>query len=644
MRKKLWTSLLAAGTAVIMSLSAASLVQAAPKPLAPDSATEMGVDYFQTLQGKNGPLTGNPSLTISKYINQADDLDAANEDQPIGGIKFQYGKIGNLYEVKDGDTTVMAYGIDTKVATAAGIDRTADYTDGIMSYYTDGSVINKAVQGKDKEEFLNLGLTPQEGTTNEHGQIQATLDTKNKYGLYLVMETDVSGAYGTKEGKEVPISITRSRKPFVISIPTYISGQEGNGYWEENIKAKVKNSTDDAEVEKKIVVGTDETLMSGKEETADTDTTSIGDTVHFRLKGTVPSIPTDGKSITKYTLTDNISKGLTPVTVTDEGTNKGKVKIDSVRTVGGKDSISLEAADYEVSVPSIYNEKGNEPEYTNGNTFTITFTQKGLEKLSSWAKDKGEDNREIYFYYSAVVNENAVVGPQAEGTADKSGNPNEVKLTYQLKDNKEMNTSYDKVTEFTFGVDVIKQLNGKTDGITNENRKEIQFILYSEKDNEKTYYQLKETQENSGVYNMTNAPAGTQVIEENATKMSPAAKTGKIEIRGLEEGTYYLKEISTIKGYNLLKKPVEIEITGAKGQNNYIVDASNAGTQEYTGNLNKKDNTDGKVNLIVNNTSGFQLPATGGIGAGIFAVCGVLVIGAGIAYYVISRKKEKKAK
>lgn len=628
---------------MIMSLSAASLIQAAPKSPAPDSATEMGVDYFQTLKGQNGTLAGTPSLTISKYINQANDLDAANEDQPIGGIKFQYGKIGNLYKVKDGDTTVMAYGIDTKVATAAGIDGKADYTDKTMSYYTDGSVINKAVQEKDKEEFLNLGLTPQEGTTNGHGQIQATLDAKNNYGLYLVMETDVSGAYVTKEGKEVPISITRSRKPFVISIPTYISGQEGNGYWEENIKANVKNSTDDAEVEKKIVVGDNEELTDGNEKIADTDTTSIGDTVHFRLKGTVPSIPTDGKDITTYILTDNISKGLTPVTVTDESTNKGKVKIDSVRTTGGAKNPELQlGTDYNVSALSSYNEK--ESEYTNGNTFTITFTDAGLQKLSNWAKDQGEDNREIYFYYSAVVNENAVVGPRAEGTAENSGNPNEVKLTYQLKDNQEMNTSYDKVTEFTFGVDVTKQLNGKTDGITNENRKEIQFILYSEKEKAKTYYQLKETQENSGVYNMTNAPADNPVTEKSATKMSPAAQTGKIEIRGLEEGTYYLKEISTIKGYNLLKKPVEIEITGAKEQNSYIVDASNAGEKEYTGNLNKKDNTDGKVNLIVNNTSGFQLPATGGIGAGIFAVCGVLVIGAGIAYYVISRKKEKKAK
>ena len=85
-------------------------------------------------------------------------------------------------------------------------------------------------------------------------------------------------------------------------------------------------------------------------------------------------------------------------------------------------------------------------------------------------------------------------------------------------------------------------------------------------------------------------------------------------------------------------------ITGKKGLNNYVADAVNTGNSEYTGALDKKDNTDGKVNLSVNNTSGFQLPATGGRGAGIFAVCGVLVIGAGIVYYVAARKKERKAK
>ena len=637
MRKKLWKSLLAAGTALMMSIGAASLVQAEPPQLT-TKPTEIEAEYFTTLHGKGGePLTGNPSLTIGKYINVEGNLDKADTTKPIGGIEFQYGKIGNLYEIQAGDTTVMAYGIQKKVATAAGIQDSADYTHGEMCFYKDGSVINKAVQKKDIDTFSSLQSSLEKGKTNDDGQIKAKLDAMNQYGLYLVMETNVSEAYVKKAGAKVPVSITRSRKPFVISIPTYIT--DGTGYWEEQITANVKNSTDDAEVEKKIVIGDNEDLTDGKETVADTDTTSIGDTVHFRLKGTVPFIPADGKNITKYVLTDNISKGLTPVTVEGEGTEKGTVKIDGVRTAGGNQALQLQSGkDYTVSALSPYKE--NASEYASGNTFTITFTEAGLTKLSAWAKDEGTDNREIYFYYSAVVNENAVVGPKAENAADNSGNPNEVKLTYQIDGNQEMNTSYDKVTEFTFGIDVTKQLNGKTDGITGNNRNEIQFILYSGKTNAETYYQLKETSEGSGIYNMTNL---TVSDEKDATKMSPAAG-GKIEIRGLEEGTYYLKEISTIKGYNLLKKPVKIVITGATGDNHYVADAENAKKQEYTGDLDKEGNTDGKVTLFVNNTSGFQLPATGGKGSGIFAVCGVLVIGVGIAYYIIARKKEKKAK
>ncbi len=622
----------------MMSIGAASLVQAEPTQLT-TKPKEMDAEYFKTLQGNGAPLAGNPSLTIGKYINVEGNLDEADTTKPIGGIEFQYGKIGNLYEIQDGDTTVMAYGIQQEVATAAGLQNSADYTHGGMCFYKDGSVINKAVQKKDTNAFSSLQSSLKTGITDKDGQIKAELDATNKYGLYLVMETDVLNAYVMKEGAEVPVSITRSRNPFVISIPTYITDE--TGYWEEQITANVKNSTDDAEVEKKIVIGDNEDLTDGKETVADTDTTSIGDTVHFRLKGTVPSIPADGKNITKYVLTDNISKGLTPVTVEGEGTEKGPVKIDGVRTAGGNQALQLQSGkDYTVSALSPYKE--NASEYGSGSTFTITFTEVGLTKLSDWAKNEGTDNREIYFYYSAVVNENAVVGPKAENAADNSGNPNEVKLTYQIAGNQEMNTSYDKVTEFTFGIDVTKQLNGKTDGITEDNRKEIQFILYSVNTDTETYYRLKETPETpegSGVYNMTNVPA----TKDTATKMSPAAD-GKIEICGLEEGTYYLKEISTIKGYNLLKKPVEIVITGATGDNHYVADAENAKKQEYTGDLDKEGNTDGKVTLFVNNTSGFQLPATGGKGAGIFAVCGVLVIGVGIAYYMISRKKEKKAK
>ncbi len=104
MRKKLWKSLLAAGTALMMSIGAASLVQAEPVQLTAEPK-EMDVEYFTTLQGNGGAsLAGNPSLTISKYINKEGKLEEADTTKPIGGIEFQYGKIGNLYEIQDGDT------------------------------------------------------------------------------------------------------------------------------------------------------------------------------------------------------------------------------------------------------------------------------------------------------------------------------------------------------------------------------------------------------------------------------------------------------------------------------------------------------------------------------------------------------------
>ena len=69
----------------------------------------------------------------------------------------------------------MAYGIQNKVATAAGIQNSADYTHGEMCFYKDGSVINQAVQEQDKKKFLDLSLDLKKATTGENGQISAEL-------------------------------------------------------------------------------------------------------------------------------------------------------------------------------------------------------------------------------------------------------------------------------------------------------------------------------------------------------------------------------------------------------------------------------------------------------------------------------------
>ena len=106
--------------------------------------------------------------------------------------------------------------------------------------------------------------------------------------------------------------------------------------------------------------------------------------------------------------------------------------------------------------------------------------------------------------------------------------------------------------------------------------------------------------------------------------MTSLETTGHIDIEGLKEGTYYLKETKAPKGYNLLKAPVEIRIDSA---GKIYVDGS---TKENTGNVEVKNN------------SGTLLPSTGGAGTTmIYLVGALLVLGSGV---VLASKRRSNSK
>lgn len=631
MSNRLWRKLLALGAGILILTGGAPVTAAQ----AVDSASVQKADtaYYQSLQGENGKLTGSPSLTIAKFINLSGDIDKEDTDKPIKGVTFQYVKVGDLYEVTYGTEKIMAYGVTGGFATAAGLIEDADYQSGsgedVIYYFKDPDAINAAVRKKTKENLASFltAAGAKTGTTGVDGTFTAKIDG---YGLYLIVESDTSGAYDVA-GKKA-ISITRTQRPFVAALPRLVEVKPP--YWEENVTASVKNSTGEAETEKRIVTGTD---GNGKDIVADTDTVSIGDTVKFRLEGTIPAIPSSSdEAIQKYVLTDHISKGLTPVL------NKIEVK-----AFGGTTPPSLtQGTDFKVSetayTPTVkkdasgQNTNVTEPEYAGGKTFTITFETAGLIKLNNWAKDGGADERKVYFYYSATVNEDAVIGPKGTGNPANSGNPNEVQLTYKIGTSAEMTTGWDKVTVYTFGIDLTKQLAGST-ALSSEQKNAIVFVLYKEdSSHNKTYYTLDLK---NGIYYLQN----TADSETNATKLNPQSN-GLIAIRGLkalEDGSfYYLKELQTVRGYHILKKPVQITITADQGSNTYVTDSDPAREKEYVGTIGTDDtDQDGVVELAVNNTKGFVLPATGGAGIWLFVICGVLVIGAGCIYFMATKKK-----
>ena len=264
-----------------------------------------------------------------------------------------------------------------------------------------------------------------------------------------------------------------------------------------------------------------------------TNDATIGDKVEF--KATI----TTGAGYTKYVLRDTMSVGLT------FNANSVKVKVGDT---------TVDASNYTVTPNK------------DGYTFVVEFKDSYIVTLPK--------NTKIEVYYTATLNENAVV----EG----NGNPNELDLAYG-----ENNTT-DKVktTTYTYKFNIIKK-----DGETKTKLEGATFKLF-DKNNNIIYVELIE----NNVYRVT--------TEENDVLIN----AGEATIEGLDADTYYLEEVTAPTGYNKLTSKVEVIISKV-GSNN----------------------TFSRFTAEVLNYTGSKLPETGGMGTTLFLTFGsILVIGFGL--------------
>ena len=264
-----------------------------------------------------------------------------------------------------------------------------------------------------------------------------------------------------------------------------------------------------------------------------TNDATIGDTIDF--KATI----TTGAGYTKYVLRDTMSAGLT--------FNANSVKVKAGDT-------TVDASNYTVTPNK------------DGYTFVVEFKDSYIVTLPK--------NTKIEVYYTATLNENAVV----EG----NGNPNELDLAYG--ENKTTNKV--KTTTYTYKFNIIKK-----DGETKTKLEGATFKLF-DKNNNIIYVELIE----NNVYRVT--------TEENDVLIN----AGEATIEGLDADTYYLEEVTPPTGYNKLTSKVEVIISKV-GSNN----------------------TFSRFTAEVLNYTGSQLPETGGIGTTLFLTLGsILVIGFGL--------------
>lgn len=235
---------------------------------------------------------------------------------------------------------------------------------------------------------------------------------------------------------------------------------------------------------------------------------------------------------------------------------------------------------------------------SDGYTFCVKFKEDWIKK---------HPNTKVAITYSAKVTEAAKIGSDA--------NTNEATIIFN---NDPTSNSYkipDVPKVYTYGLELTKQ--GK-----NEVLSDVVFELYKD----------EVTAENK----VTESKFGA---ETNGTfKTNPE---GKITIKGLAAGTYYLKEIKTTSGYTLLANPVKIMITETpdvatkKTVATCTVDDKKTEKKQL-----EEDSGNFYYTFSVQNDKGFNLPATGGMGTYIFTIAG-LVIMASAAFLLITSKKRR---
>lgn len=122
--------------------------------------------------------------------------------------------------------------------------------------------------------------------------------------------------------------------------------------------------------------------------------------------------------------------------------------------------------------------------------------------------------------------------------------------------------------------------------------------------------------------------------------------TGEAIVKGLPNGTYKFVETETLKGYNLLKDPVDATLSvnyAAKWKENSVYDADGKLVKRTYDTVNKAfDNAAMKTYTVVNR-KGFNLPTTGGFGTLLFSGIGVLLVLAGVSVLFSLKKKNKRA-
>ena len=531
------------------------------------------------------------SITVVQNLNAVEQLGITGG--PVAGVEYTLAQIGSLCEITYTGGYMTGYAVEKSTAEKLGIEDAANYTGSYngTNYCIYTSEATLEVLAKEIAELTTEDLkdkfsgSPTE-KTDANGEAEfETLD----YGLYLILQTDVSGA----EYEDEPITLSHLQTPMLVSVP----GEEG-----EIVTVNVKTPLGYGELTKSIVgVGDINGNWENVEDSA-TEVTGPGDYIRFRLAVQPPRL-SSGDTLDHFVIEDVRSKGLE------------LEKLESVTDTLGQTYV--ENTDYTRTEETV----------ADGTRMLLTFTQQGLQKLEQLGRAAGT----LTVTYTAQVTDEA---PTA-------GITNSARIDYKVDyapdrdnppppddpppedDDDEYHSDWDVARSYTFGVHMTKYL-GEEGNLAPEGS--VTFALYREKDGQKQAVPLSRSGD------------AYQVALQGSNELSVSAD-GTFTILGLGEGTYYLRELSTAEGYALPNEDIALTLAGERSAGEYTgrLDAAQCTVDGQQGNASVQD---GILYLSVINPRTFYIPNTGGAGSWMFTAGGLLIIAGGVVYLAVSRKKK----